>query len=81
MAQQINTAGADYIHPGESKFTGGLYIPTLANITDPPKDQGKVALGAYNGIQYQWDTVNQQWIATGSGEEGSDWTPGNSFAS
>lgn len=70
MAQEVNTAGSDYIHPGETKFIGGLYVPSLANITDPPLDQGKPAIGVYNNNIYNWDVTNQVWKQSGSDATG-----------
>lgn len=80
MAQEINTAGADYMHPGENKFIGGLYVPDLSNITDAPKDPSKAAIGAFDGKQYNWNVIDQVWEPTGSGQGGS-WSSNESFSS
>lgn len=80
MANPIYMGSEKYKIPNQLEVSGEFSYPILSDISTPPSDPTKPALGQYNSIQYNWDTVNQIWIA-GSGGDNTNWTPGNSFAS
>lgn len=52
-----------------------LFIPVLTDsispgTIDPPFDNSKPAIGSFNGIQYKWNEVTQEWIESGGSGTG-----------